>query len=107
MRLPLLRYVTIAFATTGTMACTSRTPQKDLETLRSWRASAELADSGAREGWIPGRYVSQVRDRAQSALNAMRADPAPKPTAEERNALAESERALQAAIDRLTARAPR
>lgn len=107
MRPLLLRSATIALATTVTTACTSRTPQKDLETLRSWRASAALADSGAREGWIPGRYASQVRDRAQSALNAMRADPAPKPTPEERNALAESERALQAAIDRLTARVPR
>jgi hypothetical protein len=47
---------------------------KELDTVRSWTASVELASAELRTGAVTRRYGEQIRDRAAAALATSRTD---------------------------------
>ena len=78
-------------------------PQKQLDSLRSWRATARLAADAVHLGWVPRRYGRQVHDRATAALNEMRQTSPQRATGGDRAAMHRAELDLQTELDSLAA----
>lgn len=83
-----------------TTACGGGGASKQIETLQSWQATIDLADSAQLRGWVTPRYAHQLRDEARKAVKAgeqamSKAKPA------ERDSLAAANRELRASLARL------
>lgn len=92
----------LALAAAGAAGCSGGSdPQKELETLRSWRESSHLAAEAVHLGWVPRRYGKQVHDRGTAALNESRQSPPEGATAADSASLRSAEQALQASLDTL------
>jgi hypothetical protein len=51
-------------------ACGGTDASKEVETLRSWRATIDLAADARLHGWVTPRYADQLRDAAGKAVTA-------------------------------------
>ncbi|NUQ20522.1 MAG: hypothetical protein HOQ09_06135, partial [Gemmatimonadaceae bacterium] len=92
----------LAFVAAGLAACSGGSdPQKELDSLRSWRESAHLAADAVHLGWVPRRYGKEVHERGTAALNESRQSPPKGATAADSASLRSTERALEASLDSL------
>lgn len=49
--------------------CGGADATKEIETLRSWRATADLATEARLRGWVTPRYAQQIRDEGRKAAS--------------------------------------
>lgn len=98
----------VALLATGLiLACGNGGATKEIETLQSWRATADLAAEAQLKGWVTPRYAAQLGDKARAALaTAARAPSDAKVSPGERDSLATARRALAASLARLERRSP-
>ena len=90
----------------GLAACSGATePDKQLESLRSWRASVRLATSAVHLGWTPRRYGRQLHEQGTSALEESRTAKLKGASAEDSAAIRSAQRELAASLDSLASAA--
>ena len=95
--LPLSVLLAAALACAG---CSGANPSKEIETLRSWRATIDLAVEARLHGWVTPRYTDQLRDEARTAAAAGdQAMASASPS--RRDSLLAAGNALRASLDRL------
>lgn len=100
-----LAAVIIALAI-GVVACSGATePDKELESLRSWRASVRLATSAVHLGWTPRRYGRQVHEQGVLMLEESRRAKLENASAEDSAAIRSAQRELEATLDSLASTA--
>jgi hypothetical protein len=96
-----VRRCAAALIASALAACGGDDPAKQVESLDSWRATAEMATTAVRLGHVTPRYARQIRDRATATLNEAREKPTPGATAQQRRELDAAERRLASAVDTL------
>lgn len=102
---PTLRAAIIAFAG-GLAACSGSTdPEKELDSLRSWRASVRLATEAVHLGWTPRRYGRQLHEKGAGALEESRTAKLKDASAGDSAAIRSAQRELATSLDSLAAAA--